>query len=417
MNIKIAIFASFLCFVSPCFSEEDYVEVFSPAGNERVPVMNRKNIVGFIDAGEKVSREKIKGDWYLISFKDDSGAKKGWLHRKFTKKIAENTSVKESGRLNLKQSLEKLKECNLLANVEIFRVSSVYLFNPEGSEEASVKKIDAIIERLQSAKGNLDPKRFKEVNKLIERLQSAKGILDPKLLSKRIDQLIEKLQSEKENLDPKLLPAVKKYIFALSKVENIPALVKEGHCLETINSEIRAVILSARNSELEAAGKQPIKKFWKLFLPKQSNQGNKPDCVATSLHMLLRYYAIPVVSPSKLAERINIQRYLGTTIENVEKYMDERKIPYNSYSSSITDLKEKISMGNPVLVFQISSMERPFGHARLAVGFDDQKGVISVIDPNFGNRKLEISYDDFDLFWLLSYRFQAIVLTRRLHLH
>ncbi len=413
MNMKIAIFAICLCFVSPCFSEEDYVEVFSPAGNKRVPVMNRKNIVGFISAGEKVKREKIEEDWYLISFKDDSGTKKGWLHKKFTRKIEDNTSVKKTGRLNLEQSLEKLKECNLLANVEVFRVSSVYLFDPESSEEAPVKKIDAIIEKLQLAKVNLDPKWFKRVNKVIERLQSAKGILDPKSLSKRIDRLLEKLQSKKETLDPKLLPAVKKYIFALSKIKDIPELEKKGNRLETINSEIRKVILSARNSELEAAGKQPIKKFWKVFLPKQSDQGNKPDCVATSLHMLLRYYAIPVVSPSKLAERINIQRHLGTTTEKVEKFLDERKIPYNSYSSSITDLKEKISTGNPVLVFQISSMERPFGHARLAVGFDDQKGVISVIDPNFGNRKLEISYDDFDLFWLLSYGFRAIVLTRR----
>ncbi|MEA3438302.1 MAG: hypothetical protein U9R43_17695, partial [Thermodesulfobacteriota bacterium] len=125
MNIKIAIFAVFLCFVYPCFSEGDYIEVFSPAGNKRVPLLDGKNIVGFLDAGQKVSCEKIKGDWYFVSFKDDYGIKKGWLHKKFARKIADNSSVKESGRLNLRQSIEKLKECNLLAAVEVFRVTSV----------------------------------------------------------------------------------------------------------------------------------------------------------------------------------------------------------------------------------------------------------------------------------------------------
>ncbi len=230
-------------------------------------------------------------------------------------------------------------------------------------------------------------------------------------LAPQIDWLAARLK--KEETEP--LKSVRNYILALKMIKDFHSMTKTPDEGEKINSDIRKLLFDARDNELLRKHNPPVKKFWKLSIAKQSNQGSRPNCAATCINMLLNYYRINVESPTKLAKIINYPG-TGATVEAILNYLNESNIPFRYYMGSLTDLREQISGGNPVLVLQAAGLDYrkkqyKTGHVRLAVGYNDATETVNVIDPNYGNRKFKISYSDFELLWLPG-GFYCIVLER-----
>ena len=231
-------------------------------------------------------------------------------------------------------------------------------------------------------------------------------------LASQIDWLAGRLEKEEKG-EP--LKSVRNYILALKMIKDFNSMAKTTDEGEKINSEIRKLLFDARDNERLREHNPPVKKFWKLSIAKQSNQGSRPNCAATCINMLLNYYRINVESPTKLAKIINYPG-TGATVEAILGYLNERNIPFRYYMGSLTDLREQISGGNPVLVLQAAGLDYrkkqyKTGHVRLAVGYNDATETVDVIDPNYGNRKFKISYSDFELLWLPG-GFYCIVLER-----
>ncbi|MDD5644289.1 MAG: C39 family peptidase [bacterium] len=230
-------------------------------------------------------------------------------------------------------------------------------------------------------------------------------------ISAQVEWLIAKLEKD----PPKFPESLRKYISVLKMIKDFSSETAGRADIDSLNSGMRHALFEARDAELSEKGALPVKRFWKLSLGKQSSQGSRPNCAATSIHMLLSYYGIKVESPVKLAKIINYPGS-GATVKSILDYMAERKINFRYYVGCMTDLREQISGGNPVLVLQAAGLnyrEQPYnsGHVRIAVGYDDNKETVNVIDPNYGNRKFEISYSDFELLWLPG-GFYCIVLER-----
>ncbi|MCL5102793.1 MAG: C39 family peptidase [Armatimonadetes bacterium] len=69
-----------------------------------------------------------------------------------------------------------------------------------------------------------------------------------------------------------------------------------------------------------------------------------------------------------------------------------------SWNSSISDLKEKLAQGVPVIILQQNSREDTSGHFRVLSGYDDQAAEFYVLDPYYDNIT-EMKYSECDRLW------------------
>ncbi|MBN2189906.1 MAG: hypothetical protein JW728_01680, partial [Candidatus Aureabacteria bacterium] len=108
----------------------------------------------------------------------------------------------------------------------------------------------------------------------------------------QIDWLVGKL--EKDKGEPS--KSVRNYITALKMIKDFNSMAKTADEEERANSDIRKLLFDARDDELLRGHVPPVKKFWRLSIAKQANQGSRPNCAATCINMLLSYYGISVES-------------------------------------------------------------------------------------------------------------------------
>jgi len=144
------------------------------------------------------------------------------------------------------------------------------------------------------------------------------------------------------------------------------------------------------------------RKYWQIGFERLHSQGRRPDCVPTCIATIYDYYHIKHNPAWKIGRRIRSKWYgkeSGTSLYNAIQELKRGRLNVCVYSGSISDLKEKIETGTPVIVLQDYSEKRKGGHARIVAGFNDMKSELTVIDPNFGNKKCYVSYKKFMELW------------------
>lgn len=116
---------------------------------------------------------------------------------------------------------------------------------------------------------------------------------------------------------------------------------------------------------------------------------SKGYCGPASLRMVLSFYGI-IKSENYLAKTTKSSRNGGSDEENIVKAAKEFGLNgYVKRNSSITELKQLIKRGIPVIVDWFSPEEG--GHYSVVVGFERDKIILA--DPHFGEiRKHKIEW-------------------------
>lgn len=130
------------------------------------------------------------------------------------------------------------------------------------------------------------------------------------------------------------------------------------------------------------------------------------ECGPTALSMVLNYYGVRK-SKDELKGELNFNPKRGISPVSIvyfpfSKYDFKGEIVLNS---SLDDLRSWIARNRPVIVRQYANRNNKLyskiGHYRVAVGYDDEKEVIYVNDPE-KPELFPISYKDFIEFWDMS---------------
>ncbi|MEN6463896.1 MAG: C39 family peptidase [Syntrophaceae bacterium] len=127
------------------------------------------------------------------------------------------------------------------------------------------------------------------------------------------------------------------------------------------------------------------------------------ECGPTALSMVLNYYGVRK-SKDELKGELNFSPKRGISPVSIiyfpfSKYDFKGEIVLNS---TINDLKLWLSRNRPVIVRQYANRNNKLyskiGHYRVAVGYDDEKQIIYVNDPE-KPETFPISYRDFNEYW------------------
>ncbi len=127
------------------------------------------------------------------------------------------------------------------------------------------------------------------------------------------------------------------------------------------------------------------------------------ECGPTALSMVLNFYGVKK-SKDELKGELNFSPKRGISPVSIvffpfSKYDFKGEIVLNS---TIDDLKLWICRNRPVIVRQYANLNNKLyskiGHYRVAVGYDDDKQVVYVNDPE-RSEIFPISYKDFYEFW------------------
>lgn len=100
----------------------------------------------------------------------------------------------------------------------------------------------------------------------------------------------------------------------------------------------------------------------------------------------------------KVAKSVYDWRIQATNGADMLLYARDKGYSAYSWNSSLSDLKKKLDAGLPVIVLQDISLYDKSGHFRVAIGYDDAKQVIRVMDP-YEVEKDAIPYSTFNKLW------------------
>jgi len=150
--------------------------------------------------------------------------------------------------------------------------------------------------------------------------------------------------------------------------------------------------------------------FAAVSVPKDYLIGNVPlirqgiaECGPTSLSMVLNYYGIKKTKDD-LKEDLNFSPKRGISPVSMVSF------PFNKYdfkgeiilNGTLEDVRSLVSQNKPVIVRQYANMNNKLytkiGHYRVVVGYNDEKQIMYVNDPDQPDI-FPISYRDFLEFW------------------
>jgi predicted double-glycine peptidase len=120
-------------------------------------------------------------------------------------------------------------------------------------------------------------------------------------------------------------------------------------------------------------------------------------CGPAALTSVLKYWNVATDQKTvgKVVYDSNIRATNGA---DMMLYARDKGLSGYSWNSNISDLKEKLAQGVPVIVLQDISTSDKSGHYRVATGYDDSRRVIFVNDPYSPSTK-ELSYAKFQSLW------------------
>ncbi len=122
------------------------------------------------------------------------------------------------------------------------------------------------------------------------------------------------------------------------------------------------------------------------------------DCGPTSLRMILNFYG-QNLSQEEVGKA---RKGRGTNVSDLESYARGLKFEvYSFYDSKKQEMKYLLAQGYPLIALGVCPPTWPKGgrysaegHFVVVAGYDDEKNIFHVHDPN-GGRKLEVPYDVF----------------------
>ena len=167
-----------------------------------------------------------------------------------------------------------------------------------------------------------------------------------------------------------------------------------------------------------------------VFLSVPHIRQEKNLCVPTSTAMVLEFFGdqrkpreLKALSRGRTYDpsepfsdfTITLFRDMLSGLRQAGYYWFESTYTNNSrgFRSGMDDLKESLRNGNPVLV----DTSLFTGHTFVLAGFDDEKGVLYVVDPNIAAPGLRaVPYEEFEKIWNsvgFSFDGRAAILTKR----
>lgn len=120
-------------------------------------------------------------------------------------------------------------------------------------------------------------------------------------------------------------------------------------------------------------------------------------CGPASLSSLLAFYGI-CASQETIGSIAYDKVTNGTNGADLLYYCIEKGLSAYSLNSTLQELKGYISKGYPVIVLQDRSRSWTEGHFRVAVGYDDAKGTITLRDSTQPGYAV-LPYTEFDRLW------------------
>jgi len=116
-----------------------------------------------------------------------------------------------------------------------------------------------------------------------------------------------------------------------------------------------------------------------------------------SMSMVLDYWGTNI-SKEDIATEIYDPATKITYMSEMVSYPMAYGFNSQDFTGSICDLKMWINDGVPLIVLQRFSPENPYGHYRVAVGYNDSSAMIVTFDPTKG-MNFTISYAEFAQLW------------------
>lgn len=120
-------------------------------------------------------------------------------------------------------------------------------------------------------------------------------------------------------------------------------------------------------------------------------------CGPASMSMVLGYWGTNM-SQEDIAAEIYDPGSRITRMTDMVSYPTTFGFKSQDFTGSIYDLKTWIDNGVPVVVLQRFSLEDPYGHYRVVVGYNDSSAMIFTFDPKKG-MNFTISYAEFAQLW------------------
>jgi ABC-type bacteriocin/lantibiotic exporter with double-glycine peptidase domain len=103
---------------------------------------------------------------------------------------------------------------------------------------------------------------------------------------------------------------------------------------------------------------------------------SKHQCGPASLASVLNYYGCPI-TPEEIAEKIYEKRLKGSLGIDLLLYAQRMGFSAKAYRGTLTDLKDHVSKGQPLIVFQdLGYPPFPVRHFSVIIGYDEGKGVL-----------------------------------------
>jgi len=127
------------------------------------------------------------------------------------------------------------------------------------------------------------------------------------------------------------------------------------------------------------------------------NQNDSYWCGPASMSMVLGYWGTNM-SQGDIAAEIYDPGARMTRMSDMVSYPTVYGFNSQDFTGSIFDLKMWINGGVPLIVLQRFSLEDPYGHYRVVVGYNDSSALMFTLDPRKG-MNFTISYADFAQLW------------------
>jgi hypothetical protein len=127
------------------------------------------------------------------------------------------------------------------------------------------------------------------------------------------------------------------------------------------------------------------------------DQGDTYWCGPASMSMVLGYWGTNI-SKGDIATEIFDPIAKITYMMDMVSYPTTYGLDSQEFTGSIYDLKTWINHGVPLIVLQRFSLENPYGHYRVVVGYSDSSAVMFTFDPRNGIN-FTISYAEFARLW------------------
>lgn len=120
-------------------------------------------------------------------------------------------------------------------------------------------------------------------------------------------------------------------------------------------------------------------------------------CGPACMSMVLGYWGTNL-SQGDIAAEIYDAGARITRVTDMVSYPRVYSFTSQDFTGSIYDLKTWINNGVPLIVLQRLSLENPYGHYRVVVGYNDSSAMIVTFDPIKG-MNFTISYTEFAQLW------------------